>query len=310
MLTAVYLLAGILLLYAGAEALVRGGASLALRMGISPLVVGLTVISFGTSAPELLVSFKAAMDHNSPIALGNVIGSNIANIALVLGLAALIRPIRVEQQVIRREIPIMLIASIILCGMLWNGRLSRIEGALLFAALIAYTVFSIRLSRKERRTPPNDVPAQRRSAPLSAGMVILGLALLVPGAHVFVLGAVTVAERLGVSAFVIGLTVVAIGTSLPEIATSVVAAIKGEGDMAVGNAVGSNIFNIFCILGLTALVFEVEGNGVAWIDLGAMLTVALVSLPIMRTGFRINRWEGAGLLTAYTAYLAYLLQRA
>lgn len=309
MLTAFYLLAGIILLYAGAKSLVRGGASLALRMGISPLVVGLTVISFGTSAPELVVSFKAAFDQNSPLALGNVIGSNIANMALVLGLAALIRPIRVERQVVRREIPIMLLASLILCAMLWNGRLGRVEGAILFLALIAYTAFSIYLSRKELRNSAEAPPESTRSGPISIGMVLLGLALLVPGSHVFVLGAVSVAECLGVSAFVIGLTVVAIGTSLPEIATSAVAALKGEGDMAVGNAVGSNIFNIFCILGLTALVFEVEGNGIAWLDLGVMLAVALISLPIMRTGFRINRWEGAGLLTAYALYLTALLQR-
>ncbi len=361
MLTAFQLLAGVVLLYAGAETLVRGGASLALRVGISPLVVGLTVISFGTSSPELVVSFKAAMEHDSAIALGNVIGSNIANIALVLGLAALIRPIRVERQVIRREVPIMLLASVILCVMLWNGRLGRIEGGLLFAALIAYTVFSIRLSRAELRSsmspggtasvrsgddtevvpplspahlhggtgsvpsepghdqdrddtavvPPveNEAPPKTYTTPWSAGMVILGLLLLLPGAHIFVLGAVTVAEWLGVSAFVIGLTVVAIGTSLPEVATSMVASFKGEGDMAVGNAIGSNIFNIFCILGLSALFFGVEGNGVAWIDLGVMLAVALISLPILRTGFVINRWEGAGLLAAYVGYLVYLFQR-
>lgn len=308
MLTALHLLAGILLLYAGAETLVRGGASLALRMGISPLVVGLTVISFGTSSPELVVSFKAAMDGNSAMALGNVIGSNVANIALVLGLAALVRPLRVERQVIRREIPIMLMASLVLCAMLWNGRLGRIEGAILFGALIAYTVFSIRLSRSEVRVASEAPPARTRSAPVSAGLVVLGLALLIPGAHIFVLGAVHVAEYFGVSAFVIGLTVVAIGTSLPEIATSMVAAFKGEGDLAVGNAVGSNIFNLLCILGLAALVFEVEGNGVAWTDLGMMMAVALVSLPIMRSGFVIKRWEGAALLAAYAGYLCYRFQ--
>ncbi len=360
MLTAFQLLAGIALLYAGAEMLVRGGASLALRVGITPLVVGLTVISFGTSSPELVVSFKAAMDHDSAIALGNVIGSNIANIALVLGLAALIRPIRVERQVIRREVPIMLLASVILCVMLWNGRLGRLEGGLLFAALIAYTIFSIRLSRAELRlstptggtasvrsgddtevvpplspahlhggtgsvpselghdqdrddtavVPPvgNETPPKTYTTPWSAALIILGLVLLLPGAHIFVLGAVTVAEWLGVSAFVIGLTVVAIGTSLPEVATSMVASFKGEGDMAVGNAIGSNIFNIFCILGLSALFFGVAGNGVAWIDLGVMLGVALISLPILRTGFVIDRWEGAALLVAYAGYLFYRFQ--
>lgn len=305
---AIQLIVGVLLLYVGAETLVRGGASLALRVGLSPLVVGLTVISFGTSSPELVVSFQAAMAHDSAIALGNVIGSNIANIALVLGLAALVRPVHVQQQVVRREIPVMLIATLLLTAMLWNGRLARWEGAILVCALCAYIVLSVRLSRRAQADADDaDVGPGRLSAPLSGGMVVLGLALLIPGAHVFVAGAVSVAEWLGLSAFVIGLTVVAIGTSLPEIATSVVASVKGHGDMAIGNAVGSNIFNILFILGLAALVFGVDSTGLSTVDMGMMWAVALVSLPIMHSGFVITRLEGGALVLGYAGYLAYLV---
>lgn len=313
MIITVQVLGGILLLYAGAELLVRGGAALALRFGISPLVVGLTIISFGTSAPELVVSLNAAAGHDSAIALGNVIGSNIANLALVLGIAALIRPLRVERQVIRQEMPILLIATVALGALLWNGEISRGEGAGLVLALGAYIVISIRRSRHDPEPLSPDLPpaaiAVHRNGWLQIGAVLLGLGLLIPGAHWFVQGAVDAATRLGLSPLVIGLTVVAIGTSLPEIATSAVAAFRGEGDLAVGNAVGSNIFNIFCILGLTALWFGVDGGGVNWIDLGVMLLTAWLCLPIMRSGFVISRAEGALLLCGYAGYMAFLIQR-
>lgn len=300
---------GLIGLYFGAEWLVRGGAALALRLGVTPLVVGLTVISFGTGAPELIVNINAALAHDSAIALGNVIGSNIANLALVLGIAALIRPLRVEQQVIRREVPVMLLATLMLSAMLWNGQISRLEGAVLALSLALYLLVSIRLARTtgtDATPPPTE--AQSTSRTHAVLLIACGLALLLVGAHLFVLGAVTVAEYYQISPLVIGLTVVAIGTSLPEIATSAVAAYKGEGDIAIGNAVGSNIFNIFCVLGLTSLIFAVSGNGVSWIDLAVMTGVALVSLPIMRTGFEISRAEGGLLLFGYTLYLLYLAQ--
>jgi cation:H+ antiporter len=192
--------------------------------------------------------------------------------------------------------------------MLWNDRLDRWEGALLFACLLAYTFFSIRSSRRETHMATGVRPGHATA--WSITLVTGGLLMLAAGAHWFVLGAVHVALHFGLSMFVVGLTVVAIGTSLPEIATSVVAGIKGEGDIAVGNAVGSNIFNLFCILGLTALFFEIDGSGLSGVDLAAMVVLALAALPIMRNGFAIRRWEGALLLVAYVGYLAYLLQRS
>jgi cation:H+ antiporter len=310
MITVLYLVAGSLMLYGGAEFLVRGGAALALRMGVTPLLIGLTVVSFGTSSPELVVSFKAALEHDSAIALGNVIGSNIANIALVLGLSALVRPLRVKRQVVRRELPIMCGVSLLLCALLWNSRLGRWEGLLLTVGLIAYVGFSVRLARKDANQNADDMPVHRYRAPVSVGLVLLGLGLLAPGAQLFVTGAIHVATHFGLSPLVIGLTVVAVGTSLPEIATSVVAAAKGEGDLAIGNAVGSNIFNILFILGVASLCFGVEGAGMHWADLAVMLAFAFVALPIMHSGFIIQRWEGALLLVGYAGYITYLLQRA
>lgn len=309
---ALQLIGGILLLYAGAELLVRGGAALALRVGISPLVVGLTIISFGTSAPELVVSLKAALDHDSAIALGNVIGSNIANLALVLGLSATIRPLRVEHQVVRQDMPILLIATLAIVGVLWNGQVSQMEGGLLFSALIIYILISIRRSRQKQQ---NLTPSlnKRVSTPVhngwaQAAILVLGIGLLIPGSQMLLRGAIHVATDLGWSPLVIGLTIVAIGTSLPEIATSVVAAIRREGDLAVGNAVGSNIFNILCILGLTALLFGIDGGGVNWVDLGVMSATVIVCLPIMRSGFVISRLEGILLLSGYAGYMVYLIQ--
>ena len=308
MITAIQLLGGVLMLYIGAEFLVRGAAALALRVGISALVVGLTVISFGTSAPELVVSFDAAMKYDSAIALGNVVGSNIANIALVLGLAAIIKPLHVELQVIRREAPLMLVITLLLCAMLWNGELAQWEGGLLFAAIIAYAVFSVYWSRKTGRDDDASVRSLNKQRWwLSALSVVIGLVLLLPGAHLFLMGAVTVAERMGLSTFVIGLTVVAIGTSLPEIAASVVAAFRGEGDLAIGNAIGSNVFNILFILGITALVFGIDASVISMLDFAVMVEVAAISLPIMRTGFVISRWEGALLVAGYATYIVYQL---
>lgn len=309
MVTLFQLAVGIILLYAGAEVLVRGGASLALRGGLSPLVVGLTVIAFGTSSPELVVSLKAGWTGNSTIALGNVLGSNIANIGLVLGVSALIRPIRVERQAVRREAPILLVLSLLLFGLLWNDRLGRLEGALLLALLLIFVYCSVHLCRRENAASPVPIPAATHSAPTSFLMILLGLFALVPGSQIFVRGAVSLATHFGLTPFVIGLTVVAIGTSLPEIATSLVAAVKGEMELAVGNALGSNIFNILFILGASSLLFVIDGSQVHWIDWGIMLGFALAILPILRTGFVISRLEGAGLVLAYAAYVAQLFWR-
>jgi len=306
------LIGGLLLLFAGAEGLVRGASSIALRLGISPLVVGLTVVAFGTSAPELLVSIKSSLEGNSDIALGNVIGSNICNIALILGISALINPMIVKAQVIKREIPIMIGVTIVLILMLLNNNISRIEGIVLTAGIISYTIISIYLSKKEKNNEvelefEDELGKNPYSLTVSIIMVIVGLVLLIWGANIFVSGAVAAAERMGVSNAVIGLTVVAFGTSLPELITSIVAGIKKEGDIAIGNIVGSNVFNILSILGITAVIKPITSYGISVIDLSIMLFTAVIILPLGYAGFKINRWEGAFLFIGYIAYFIYLL---
>lgn len=308
-----YLFLGIVLLYAGAEGLVRGSASMALRLGLTRLVVGLTIVAFGTSSPELVVSVKASLDGNGAISLGNVIGSNICNIAVILGLAALVNPLHVNAQVVRLQIPIMIAASLLLPLLLIDGRLNRLEGLLLFSGIIGYTTYTMCLARKEsreRETQQNQCQdigqvAERKSW-INVLFILSGLALLLTGARLFLSGAIEIAKYLDVNQAVIGLTIVAVGTSLPELATSLVAAIKREGDIAVGNVVGSNIFNILGILGLAALISPMEMGEISGVDLAVMIAIGLLVLPLMRSGFLLNRWEGALLLAFYAGYIYYL----
>ncbi|MBC8417973.1 MAG: calcium/sodium antiporter [Desulfobacterales bacterium] len=305
------LLAGLFGLYVGAEGLVRGSASLASQLGLSRLVIGLTVVAFGTSTPELVVSIKAAHDGLFAISLGNIVGSNICNIALILGLSALIKPIRIHAQVVRLQIPIMILISLILMLLLLNGRLSRLEGAGLFLGIVFYTGYSLHLARKENRRSNakesgESVKGPRASLWVSALFVAGGLGLLMAGAKFFLTGAVSLARILGVSEAFIGLTIVAIGTSLPELATSIMAVVKKEGDIAVGNVVGSNIFNILCILGVSSLVQPIQMAGISLTDLGVMTATAILVLPMARSGFLLARWEGAILLAVYGAYIYYL----
>lgn len=305
------LLAGFVLLIGGAELLVRGASQLAADLGISPLVIGLTVVAFGTSSPELAVSVLSAHSGQAGIALGNVVGSNICNILLILGLSALVAPLVVARQVVRLEVPIMIGVSLLLVLFALDGVIGRWEGGLFFAGVIVYIVWTIRRSRRENReqSPPAEAPAAGGSS--SRGVQVLqivgGLVLLGVGSKWLVDGAVAVATFFGVSDLVIGLTVVAIGTSLPELATSVLASLRGQRDIAVGNVVGSNIFNILVVLGLTA-IFAPAGvpvpQSALTFDLPVMLVVAVACLPIFLTGHLIARWEG-GLFFAY--YIAYTL---
>ncbi len=308
------ILGGLALLYVGAEGLVRGSAGLALRLGLSPLVVGLTVVAFGTSSPELVVSLSAAFEGRGALAIGNVVGSNISNYALILGITALIRPIGVETQLIRLDIPLVIGASVLLGLLLLDGGLGRLDGALLAAGIAAYTVFTLRQARQappEERTVFEEVPEKPQgSSWRDALLAVGGLALLVFGGRLLVSGAVTVAEALGMSQAVIGLTIVAIGTSLPELATSVVAALGGKGDLAVGNVVGSNLFNVLGILGVAALARPLGGAGIGLFDLGVMVGLSILMLPLMRSGFRISRLEGAFLLLVYAGYVGVLLIRS
>lgn len=303
--------AGLLLLYFGAEALVRGAASLALRLGLSPLVVGLTVVAFGTSAPELVVSLRAALHGQGGIAVGNVVGSNTFNIAFILGLSALVRPIRIQAQLVRFDVPVMLAVTIACAGLLCNGRLSRLEAGMLLTGLIAYTVDSIRRARREQN--PDVVKEFASAAPASRNLgldilfIIVGLALLVYGGRLMVDGAVDLARLWGLSEAVIGLTIIAAGTSLPELATSLLAAVRKQDDIAIGNIVGSNIFNLLGILGVSGLVSPLTGVGIQPVDTGVMIAVSALLLPLMRSGMKLARWEGLLFLAVYTGYIAWLL---
>ncbi len=310
--------AGLVALVAGAELLVRGASRIAARLGISSLVIGLTVVALGTSSPELAVSLIAALRGDGSIAVGNVVGSNIANILFILGISALIVPLAVARQILRRDLPIMLGVSLLLGLIAIDGRITAWEGVLLLAGITSYTAFAVRLARRERAsnrsaTNSSAPPARSHGLAVNALLVAAGLAILVLGSRWLVQGAVTLARELGVSELVIGLTIVAIGTSLPEVATSILAAIRGERDIAVGNVVGSNIFNILAVLGAAGLAapggLSVPAAAIR-ADIPFMIVVAAICIPIFITGRKISRAEGALLLLAYAGYTGYLIHGA
>lgn len=306
---------GLAILVGGAELLVRGASALASRLGVSPLVVGLTVVAFGTSSPELAVSLSAVAREQPDLVLGNAVGSNTFNVLFILGLSALVRPLVVSQKLIRVDVPIMIAVSIVLWVMLLDGVLGRVDGVILLVGIAAFTILAIRMSRRESAAVieeyANAVPSPtRHSITKSLILIGVGMAGCVLGARWLVSGAVAVATDMGVSELVIGLTIVAAGTSLPEVATSLVAVIRGQRDIAVGNVIGSNIFNILGILGLAGVVsprgIAVESSLMAF-DLPVMIAVAVACLPIAFTGFRINRWEGGMLFGTYVAYIAFIV---
>jgi len=317
-LTGILFIIGLVALIVGAELLVRGAARLAVGFGISPLVVGLTVVAFGTSSPELAVSVGSALSGQADIALGNVVGSNIFNVLFILGVSALIGTLVVAQQLIRLDVPLMIGVSILLLLLGLDGRIGLVDGLLLFAGVVVYTVFAVYQSRKESKLVEAEYDheyGQDGRMGLwrilrNIGLVIVGLVLLVVGARWLVDGAVSIARALELSELVIGLTIVAVGTSLPEVATSVIASLRGERDIAVGNIVGSNLFNIMAVLGLTAAVAP---NGVQvpvaalQFDIPFMIAVAVACLPVFFTGYRIARWEGALFLAYYVAYTIYVI---
>lgn len=307
---------GLVALTFGADILVRGATGLARRLGISSLIIGLTVVAFGTSAPELAVSINAAFKDQADIALGNVIGSNICNILLILGLCALILPLAVNKQLIKFDIPVMIIVSLVAYVLAIDGRVSRLDGALLAAAIFGYLGWLL----IKWKVPLPEIDSSEKSPPSNSGklfpllkdvfLVAVGLGLLVLGSDWLVEGAVTFARYLGVGELVIGLTVVAVGTSLPEIATSVMASIKGQRDIALGNVIGSNIFNLLSVLGISALVAP-SGIPVSAVILSSefpiMIAVALITLPICFSGLRISRFEGGMLFALYLLYTGYLI---
>ena len=304
------LVGGLALLTGGATALVRGASALALRLGLTPLVVGLTVVAFGTSAPELVVSVQAALAGAGGIAVGNVVGSNVANIGLILGLAVLVRPFAVDRSLLRRDVPVLLAVTLGAALVLADRTVGTAEGAALVAGLAAYLVWSVRQARRDTAAAAAvgaDLPAPSGPAWRDLLLVAGGLIGLVGGADLFVGGAVALAEAAGVSSAVIGLTVVAIGTSLPELATSLVAAWRGESEIAAGNVVGSNLFNLLGILGVAALVRPIAAPDLAMADVAVMVGFTLAMAVLMLLGRRLVRLEGAALTSGYVAYLAYLV---
>ena len=312
---------GLALLVKGADYLVEGAGKIATLAGISPLVVGLTVVSFGTSSPELAVSLKANFTEQADISIGNVIGSNITNILLILGIAATITPLRVSQKLVRMDVPIMIGISVLTLFFSLDQKIGKLDGGLFLLGGILYTSFLLIQSRRQNVSPEEfteefDVIPKEKSTKewlINLGLLAIGLVMVVLGSDWLVSGATTIAQALGISELVIGLTVVALGTSLPELATSITASLKGEGDIAVGNIVGSNIFNILIVLG-TAGIFAPSGVEVSLaainLNLPIMIAVAIAALPIFFTDNLISRWEGIFFWLYYIVYSVFLFLRS
>jgi cation:H+ antiporter len=315
---------GLALLLVGAELLVRGASRLAVALGISPLVIGLTVVAWGTGSPELAVAVNAAMEGRADLAVGNVVGSNIANILLILGLAAVIAPLKVSVRLVVLDVPVMIGVSILTLLLALDGVLGTFDGLLLLAALVVYTVWTVWESRRARRARrerlerelagdgANEATTGSRWLPyaLQVTWIVAGLLLLVKGSDWLVEGASALAIALGFSELVIGLTIVAVGTSLPELATSAVAAARGERDMAVGNAVGSNIFNVLAVLGVTAVIgaggITIAPAALSF-DIPIMIAVAIACVPVFFSGHAIDRWQGALFVALFAGYMTYLV---
>jgi cation:H+ antiporter len=316
-MTWIFLVVGLVLLVIGADLLVKGAARLAGSFGIPALVIGLTVVAFGTSAPELAVSVKAAYAGQAELAIANVVGSNIFNVLFILGIAAMISPLIISRQLIRQDVPIMVLVSVAALLMTLDGQISRPEAAILFAGLVGYTWFLFRQGKaKGADTADEEVEAMLKSKTPAWQNILLvlgGLVLLVLGARWLVESAIEIARAWGVNEAVIGLTIVAAGTSLPEVVTSIVATIRGERDIAVGNVVGSNIFNVLCVLGISGLVSPVPllaGAQMAMVDIPVMVGVAVLCVPLFFIGSVLNRIEGLLFLLLYVAYTWYLIAMA
>lgn len=317
----IFLILGLCVLVFSAEYLVKGAARLAGALGISPLVVGLTVVAFGTSAPELAVSVMSSFKGQADLALGNVVGSNIFNVLVILGLSSLIVPLVVAQQLVRLDVPVMVVSSALVLVLGWDGNIGRMDGLLLFAGAIGYTIFLIRQSKRENNPKVKAEYENEFGVPAKANpewvknlaFIILGVSGLILGSKWLVDGAVMIARHFGLSELIIGLTIVAAGTSLPEVATSVIAAVRGERDIAVGNVVGSNIFNVLVVLGLASVVapagIRVPHEALRF-DIPVMIAIAVACLPLFFSNYRIGRVNGAVFLGFYGAYLTYLIMGA
>ncbi|MCK5661930.1 MAG: calcium/sodium antiporter [Thiotrichaceae bacterium] len=306
--TLVFFALGFLLLTGGADVLVRGSAELAEHLGISRLIVGLTIVAFGTSAPELAVNLQAAFLDKPELALGNVVGSNILNILLVLGVAAIIIPLTVHKRLIKLEIPMMIGVSFFLLFLSFDGMLTRWDGLLLSCGIVLYTIFAVKGAREEK---DKDAKSDNSHLLKQIGLILVGLFLLVLGSKWLVDGAIMMAHYFGISELVIGLTIVSIGTSLPELATVIIGSLRGEKDLVIGNVVGSNLFNILLVLGFTSLISPLAVPQTAiYFDMPVMIAVAMLCLPILFSGYIIDRWEGGLFLAYYVAYTLYLFLNA
>lgn len=312
-----FLLGGMLLLIIGSDLLIRGASALSLSFKVSPLVIGLTVVAFGTSAPEIAVSLGSVFSGNSNLAFSNVLGSNIFNILFILGIASLIKPIKIDQQIIKKETRLMILFSIILTVFSLNGIITRMEGMILFVGIIVYTIWTIKKSRDEYKAIQDEYNQHLEAVKIKTGhlsfniiLVILGLTLLVIGAKGVVTSAVQIAQYFGISDLVIGLTIIAAGTSLPELATSVFASFKGKGDIAVSNVIGSNIFNILCIIGLAA-IFSKHGIIVSLdkmnFDFIIFIASTILCLPFFKSHFCLSRMEGSCFIIIYLLYISFLI---
>jgi len=310
----VLLLGGLLTLIVGADLLVRGAVKLAAAVGVSGLTIGLTVVAFGTSAPELAVSARAALSGQAGIAMGNVVGSNIFNVLFILGLSATIVPLTVSRQLIRMDVPIMIVITGLVYGMALDGRISQVEGTVLLVGVLVYTLWTVWQGGKSQEQESTQLSVSKTGfwqIILCLSWVGIGLAFLVIGARWLVDGAVDLARSLGVSEQMVGLTIVAAGTSMPEVVTSIMASVKGERDIAVGNVVGSNIFNLLGVLGVAGVIAPIDvSDQTLWADLPIMLAVAMACFPIFLTGQKIARWEGVLFLGYYLFYMAFLVLTA
>lgn len=318
LITLVLFVSGFIFLLFGADLLVRGASQLALTVGVSHLVIGLTVVAFGTSAPELAINLRSTLTGQPELAIGNVVGSNILNILLLIGIAAVITPIRIPQRLIKWELPFMIGVSFLLFALVLDGTLNRWDGLLLFSGIIFYTLFSIKLYRRKKLSPKVDyetksVQKNHYRLILPVLGIIIGFVLLVQGSQWLVNGAIAIAQFFGLSELIIGLTIIAIGTSLPEVATVIMASLRGNHELVVGNAVGSNLFNILLVLGLSSLIaptgISVPSAALAF-DIPIMIAVAIACLPIFFTDYLVEAWEGGLFLAYYAAYTFYLFLNA
>lgn len=311
----VLFIVGLGLLTLGGESLVRGASRLAATLGIAPVIVGLTVVAFGTSAPELAVSIFSAYRGQADIAVGNVVGSNIFNILFILGISALITPMVVARRIVRFDVPLMIASALALFFAGLNGIISRWEGLILVAGLVAYNVFMIRQSRADKELAEEGDEAQKTPSSLAANLmfILIGLVMLVVGSDFLVDSAVAFARSLGVSELIIGLTIVAVGTSLPEVAASIVAALRGERDIAVGNVIGSNLFNVLSVVGICSTVAPnglPVSDAALRFDMPVMIAVSVACFPVFLNGFVVRRWEGGVFVAYYFAYTSYLILKA